>query len=90
MVYGTLASRAMVGNIFRVRQHAAGYIMGGTLERGYNMGGTGIYGGPSWRYKCGMPSRAGVPQGLLTLLFIPTPPKTCTYLWAAVCVCIGL
>ena len=36
---------------------------------------TGVYGGPSWRYKCGVPSRAGVPQGLLTLLFIPTPPK---------------
>ena len=46
--------------------------MGG--KAGY-MGGTGIYGGPSWRYKCGMPSRAGVPQGLLTLLFIPKPPK---------------
>ena len=44
------------------------------VKTGY-MGGTRIYGGPSWRYKCGMPSRAGVPQGLLTLLFIPTPPK---------------
>ena len=36
---------------------------------------TGVYGGPSWRYKCGVPSRAGLPQGLLTLLFIPTQPK---------------